>query len=275
MEYGLLYIQPWISQIENQLRIGVNDINETTKEIKSILKALTRLTFEKPSITWYTHIWPSVGKVTELGRILLHELCQYAVEFGFGSQQTETVARILLASTTVDLQGQIVVRLREAIQRIIPKPAKTLVDHPAWKEVAVLIRLCVTLSFNNWQLAHQYLPDTMYIIAVTAACGPAMTRSSTHAFLVNTVQSLLSHFPLLPADRSKLEVILADLSTAKYTILFGLNSSTTKSAFSASVNSATDAVDALSINGLGTIVALLIEIMELATSTGKSSHDSG
>jgi hypothetical protein len=142
------------------------------------------------------------------------------------------------------------------------------VDHPTWKEVAVLLRLCLTLSFDNWQLAHQYLPELMYIITCTAACGPAVIRSSTHAFLVNIVQSLVSHFPLPMYDRQKLEDILSDLSTAKYTLLFGLGGSTPETAFSASANSANDAVDALSISGLETIVSLLIEIMDLTASTG-------
>lgn len=106
----------------------------------------------------------------------------------------------------------------------------------------------------------------MYIITVTAACGPSVIRSSTHAFLVNTVQSLISHYPLPPSDRQKLETILNELSTAKYTLLFGLSRTTPDTAFSASANSANDAVDALSISGLETIVTLLIEIMNLATS---------
>ena len=108
----------------------------------------------------------------------------------------------------------------------------------------------------------------MYIITCTAACGPAVIRSSTHAFLVNTVQSLVNHFPLLVDHRQKLEDILNDLSTAKFTLLFGLRGSTPDTAFSASANSANDAVDALSISGLETIVTLLVEIMELAASTG-------
>ena len=110
----------------------------------------------------------------------------------------------------------------------------------------------------------------MYIITVTAACGPAVIRSSTHAFLVNTVQSLISHYPLSQSARQKLEQILTELSTAKYTLLFGLSHTAQDTAFSASANSANDAVDALSISGLETIVTLLIEIMDLATSTSDS-----
>jgi len=110
----------------------------------------------------------------------------------------------------------------------------------------------------------------MYIISITAACGPAVIRSSTHAFLVNTVQSLVGHFPLLLYNRQKLEVILNDLSTMKYILLFGLRGSTPDTAFSASANSANDAVDALSISGLETIVSLLIEIIDLSASIGRS-----
>ena len=49
-EYGLLYIQPWIAQMETQLRSGSADFNETSKEIKSILRAFVRLTYEKPQV---------------------------------------------------------------------------------------------------------------------------------------------------------------------------------------------------------------------------------
>lgn len=62
---------------------------------------------------WYTHIWPAVGKATELTRLLLSEILLYAVDFGFGSQQADTAARILLACTTIEIQGQVVTRLRE------------------------------------------------------------------------------------------------------------------------------------------------------------------
>ena len=50
-EYGLLYIQPWIPQMETLLRNGTADFAETTKEIVSILKALIRLTYEKPQVS--------------------------------------------------------------------------------------------------------------------------------------------------------------------------------------------------------------------------------
>jgi neurofibromin 1 len=112
-EYGLLYIAPWILQIETQLRTASADFEQTAKEVKSLLRAFIRLTYEKPQLAWYTHIWPTVGKVTELSRMLLGELFHYAVDFGFGSQQTDTAARILLACTTIDMQGQIITRLRE------------------------------------------------------------------------------------------------------------------------------------------------------------------
>jgi hypothetical protein len=53
-EYGLLYIEPWIPQMETQLRTGTADFAETTKEIKSILRALIRLTYEKPQVRHLT-----------------------------------------------------------------------------------------------------------------------------------------------------------------------------------------------------------------------------
>jgi len=66
-------------------------------------------------MTWYTHIWPSVGKVHDLAKLLLSELYHYAIDFGFGSMQTDTAARILLACKTTELQGHVISRLREVM----------------------------------------------------------------------------------------------------------------------------------------------------------------
>jgi len=50
-EYSLLYIHPWIPQLEVLLRTGApGDFNETTKEIKAVLRAFIRLTYEKPQV---------------------------------------------------------------------------------------------------------------------------------------------------------------------------------------------------------------------------------
>jgi hypothetical protein len=64
-EYGLLYIQPWIPQIETQLRTGSADFVETTKEIKSVLRAFIRLTHEQPQVPSCRYVlttisWPGI-----------------------------------------------------------------------------------------------------------------------------------------------------------------------------------------------------------------------
>jgi hypothetical protein len=106
--------------MEIQLRSSSSDFSENSKEVKSVLRAFIRLTYERPQLTWYTNIWPAVGKVTELARFLVVELFHQAVDFGVGSQQTETCAKILLACTTVDVQGQVITRLRDVITSYYP-----------------------------------------------------------------------------------------------------------------------------------------------------------
>jgi hypothetical protein len=49
-EYGVLYIRPWITQLEARMQTGAEDFDEITKEIKSILRAFIRLTHEKPQV---------------------------------------------------------------------------------------------------------------------------------------------------------------------------------------------------------------------------------
>jgi neurofibromin 1 len=49
-EYGLLYVGPWILQIETQLRTASSNFEQTAKEIKSLLQAFILLTYEKPQV---------------------------------------------------------------------------------------------------------------------------------------------------------------------------------------------------------------------------------
>ena len=49
-EYSLLYLQPWIAQMETQLRHNAPGFSETAKEVKSVLRALIRFTYEKPQV---------------------------------------------------------------------------------------------------------------------------------------------------------------------------------------------------------------------------------
>jgi hypothetical protein len=49
-EQGLLYLQPWIAPMETQLRSNASDFLDNVKEIKSVLRAFIRLTYEKPEV---------------------------------------------------------------------------------------------------------------------------------------------------------------------------------------------------------------------------------
>ena len=49
-EYGLMYLQPWVGQMETQLRSETGEFSETSKEIKSVLRAFIKLTYEKPQV---------------------------------------------------------------------------------------------------------------------------------------------------------------------------------------------------------------------------------
>lgn len=49
-EYSLMYLQPWVGQMETQLRSETGEFSETSKEIKSVLRAFIKLTYEKPQV---------------------------------------------------------------------------------------------------------------------------------------------------------------------------------------------------------------------------------
>jgi hypothetical protein len=123
-EYGLLYIQPWIAQMETQLRSGSADFNETSKDIKSILRAFVRLTYEKPQVfhvhyiltfswhgtlifgqllgkqlNWLAYCWsnfsttPWILDLAHSRRILLQGFCLLALQPTFRAKSLLVFAR--------------------------------------------------------------------------------------------------------------------------------------------------------------------------------------
>ncbi len=65
-----------------------------------------------------------------------------------------------------------------------------LEEHPAWTQIVVLLRLLLTLSFENLLYVAQYLPELLHIVLLLFSSGISLVRATVHGLLINIVHSL-------------------------------------------------------------------------------------
>ncbi|KAJ3039290.1 Ras GTPase activating protein ira2 [Rhizophlyctis rosea] len=168
------------------------------------------------------------GKLREIIKLMIEVTFkehESAVSHGLGATQTEVLANTLITLASVNsyfIPGKIISRLRKAIASTSIHCAPTLVDHPTWNEIAVLLRFVLMLSFNDRLNVRQFLPELFHVVSMLVGIGTPIVRSSVHGIVVNTVQTLCTAGDLDQTSLTTLGVLLSELSDEKTCGLFGL-----------------------------------------------------
>ncbi|RKO91665.1 hypothetical protein BDK51DRAFT_19343, partial [Blyttiomyces helicus] len=210
-----------------------------------------------------SRIWSTLGKVEELVPTVLDAFLQTAIESGLGSQQNEVLANtvITLASVNVHLvSGKIISRLRRAINCTSTDCTASLVDHPAWGEISVLIRFVLMLSFNDRLNVCTFLPELFHIVSMLVGIGTPILRSSVHGITINIVQTLCTRGELDDASLSSLRLLLADLSDPKMCAQWTSNTSSLAFLFTSEALSG-EVARHVPLGSLEAIVNTLLEVM--------------
>jgi len=208
-------------------------------------------------------VWYAIGVVEELVDMALETLIQYAIQNQLGSRGAEVAAdtAVTLASANVELvAGKIVSRLRRALNKTSENPVPSIHQHPAWPEIAVLLRFALLLSFNDRLHVQQFLPELLYVVTMVISSGSMLIRSSVHGLVVNLVQSLCTSVTLPEGNMKTLSLLLSDLSEPKFRVLFGI-SRTALNAFSLGSESGEHS-EKMSLSSLETIVGSLLQILD-------------
>ena len=169
--------------------------------------------------------WHAIGDADDIMPIVLDSFIQSAISHGLGANQTEVLANTLITLASVNsyyIPGKIISRLRKAIASTSIHCAPTLVDHPTWNEIAVLLRFVLMLSFNDRLNVRQFLPELFHVVSMLVGIGSPIVRSSVHGIVVNTVQTLCTVGDLDQTSLATLRVLLSEFSDEKTTALFGL-----------------------------------------------------
>ncbi|KAI9027661.1 hypothetical protein CLU79DRAFT_697324 [Phycomyces nitens] len=264
----LEYTSPWLRNLAIFGRGGSNNNSRSLTKTKEILRLFIELTVSQPTL--YKHIqakvWKPLADVDDMVNLILESFIQYSVESGVGSLRAESLADTFVTMASTSVRAKVISRMRNTIQRTLIQPCKNLADHPAWAEIAVLLRFLLMLSFNNVKTARPYLPEIFHIVSLLVATGPAFIRASVHELVINVIHTLCTSSELTEDNEKKLQFLLNDVCDTKCRLNFGLIKSH-GNAFVISPEANTDASGPLNLTSLESVVRLLLDVLSIGASS--------
>lgn len=269
----LEYMAPWLHNLGNFARNSPDGKGDNVIKTKEVIRLLIDLTVTRVDIYRLVQdkIWKTVGQVDDVINLVLDTFVQFSVEHGIGSPQAETMADTLVTLSNVGVKGKIIAQLRKVIQRTSFQYSKTLIEHPAWIEIATLVRFTLMLTFHSSSPIKPYLADLMYIVTLLVATGPTVIRTSIHGMVVNILQLISTETPLNEGHIKKLHLLANDISDSKNRVLYGIVEENVNP-FTISRDTLTDVSEPINLVSLEAIVKTLIEAMSLGASTIDTSN---
>ncbi|KAJ2723214.1 Ras GTPase activating protein ira2 [Coemansia sp. Benny D115] len=188
----LHYIQPWLLCL-GQFTHDTVSHPDALSRTQDIIRSLIRLHLKEPSMYMHfkEHVWSLVARVEELTDIILDIFVTVSMEYGAMTVETELIADMLATVTGKNPRyNKLVPRLRKLVASTCSMSVTHISSHQLWPEIAVYMRLLLTTSFSNCNLADEYLPDIAFITCMLLKAGPGMIQATLHGIVMHVVHSL-------------------------------------------------------------------------------------
>ncbi|KAI1004136.1 Neurofibromin [Podosphaera aphanis] len=264
----LAYMAPWLPGLRTSLIPNEADGDKARDKIALVFRKLIDISISDLALstTLGQCIWPALGQNEIYVDIFMEEIIKAAQGFGFDDERTEILGSILSSLDTITIRGKLLSRLRKALNRSSLRPTRLLPGNTAWTEICVLLRLCVSSSFERGIQSQFYLPELFHLITMLANTGSPEIRLMVHRLLVNTIHAICTSFTLEESKLVKLRAILLSLSVPSSNSLMNLPvresfSATAAQEFGWSTLLATEA-----------LAALMAEVTTIAASSVDTSN---
>ncbi|KAI6248995.1 Neurofibromin [Erysiphe necator] len=222
---SLAYMAPWIPGLRSGLIPSDLDSDKARDKVAFIFRKLIDVALSDHSLstTLEQCVWPAISRDETCVDIFFEEIIKASHGYGFGDERTEILGSILSSIGTISIRGKLISRLRKALNRTILRPTRQLPENSAWSEICVLLRLCLSTSFDSSVQSQIYLPELFYLITMLANTGSAEVRLTVHRLLINTIHAMCSTFPLEESRLTRLRTLLNSLSETHNSSLFNLS----------------------------------------------------
>ncbi|KAJ1821439.1 Ras GTPase activating protein ira2 [Coemansia sp. RSA 2598] len=188
----LHYIQPWLLCL-GQFTHDTASHPDALSRTQDVVRSLVRLHLKEPTMYMHfkEHVWSLIARVEELTDIVLDILVGVSLEYGALTVETELIADVLATLAGKNPRyNKLVPRLRKIVAQTCSMSVNHISNHQLWPEIAVYMRLLLTISFSNCNLADEYLPDVAYIACMLLKSGPGLIQATLHGVVMHVVHSL-------------------------------------------------------------------------------------
>ncbi|KAI9096226.1 hypothetical protein DFS34DRAFT_159643 [Phlyctochytrium arcticum] len=256
--YTVEYMVPWLPNLVSHLDVHTEPPDDT---LDKILDTLIEATVKEQDMSslFRSRIWRTIGMVDVMAPVIIDRLLDTAVESAARPSDIEELANTvntIAAASAYPVSGKVISRLRKAIASTSYRCCSTLVDHGAWTEIAILIRLVLVVSFGDWNNVDYVLPELFYVISMVVGLGSPLVRNSVHGIVVNTVHALSTAGRVDHAGRKALTDVAAELTDPKLSFPFGVHGEAVNGEVASDV----------SLSGLEMVVKCLLDVMTAGTS---------
>ncbi|KAK6355415.1 Ras GTPase activating protein ira2 [Orbilia brochopaga] len=263
---SILYMAPWLANLHSQVLALDGDSEKGKERLAGIARKLIEITVNETTLysNFQQNAWSVISRDESLLEVFFEELIRAAINHGFNSAEAEVIGSIAASFGTLTMRGKIIARVRRALNRTSLRPTRHLKDNAIWKELCVLLRVCLAISFDSRAQAQMFLPELFHIITMVVNCGSTSVRTTVHSLLINTVHSICTSFPLDDDNLGKLKTILCSLSEPKLGLLFSIHRQTTRDGALIEENRTPESNSSTSTSSTETITNLLLEIIAIA-----------
>jgi len=223
---SLAYMAPWLPGLRTSLIPNDVDGDKAREKVAAIFRRLIEVAISDPALntTLEQSIWPAISRDEIYIDIFLEEVVKAAVGFGAEDERTEIAGSIISSLGTMTIRGKLLSRLRKALNRTSLRPTRQLPDNTVWSEICVLLRLCLSTSFDSGVQAQLFLPEVFHLVTMLANTGSTEVRLVVHRLLVNTIHAMCTTFDLEESKLAKCKQLLVSISDPRNDSLFHIPS---------------------------------------------------
>lgn len=222
---SLVYMAAWLPNLRTSLISTETDTDKAREKVALIFRKLIEVAISDVvlSTTLEQSVWPVVRHDEVYVDIFLEEVIKSALSFGMEDERTEILGSIVASLGTVSIRGKLLSRLRKALNRTSLRPTRQLPENTVWNEITILLRLCLSTSFDSGVQSQLFVPEIFHLVTMLANTGPSSVRLTVHRLLVNTIHAMCTTFELEETKLAKLKLLLLSLSEPKQDFLFNIS----------------------------------------------------
>ncbi|KAG8981934.1 Ras GTPase activating protein ira2 [Tulasnella sp. 425] len=266
----LQYVNPWIQNLSGFQNPSVAYYESTGAKLRDAIRSIIDIMFTHTDMfpMLQRQVWNEIGKLdNRVVNITLDELFRAAIDGGLSSRRCEAVGETLVVLSSINVRGKVLSKLRRVLGKTLTKPTKTLVENPAWNEVAALTRLTLTVMYNTRVPVQTqlFVPEVLHLVTMIVSTGPVAMRTAVHGIVTNLVQSLCAARNEDDPGKERLRHLLRECFKPDVLRMFGL----AREGSSGEYNVLDTATEQISVDLLEKITLFLLDIVEAgAQSTG-------